>query len=158
MSILDLDRFKSFNDTFGHQAGDRLLVSAAAAWLEGIREAKANERAEQVAMLGRWGGEEFVLLALGHDLPSAVALTDSLRPKTPAGQTFSAGVAGWDGQESATEVFARADAALYAAKEGGRDQVLAAEPVRAADQMGSVPAPRQQENPHLTQERSDQPS
>jgi diguanylate cyclase (GGDEF)-like protein len=128
VAILDLDRFKSFNDTFGHQAGDSLLVAAAAGWRTGLETARAAVGPGRAAMLGRWGGEEFVLLLLGHDPDAALALVDGLRGLTPAGQTFSAGVARWDGLESPAELFARADTALYAAKEGGRDRVVAAAP------------------------------
>jgi len=127
VAVLDLDHFKAFNDTFGHQAGDSLLVAASAQWRGHLETARAGVGLGRAAMLGRWGGEEFVLLLLGHDLPQAVALVDDLRPSTPAGQTFSAGVAGWDGLESATELFERADTALYTAKSAGRNQVRAAE-------------------------------
>ncbi|MCE0540456.1 GGDEF domain-containing protein [Kineosporia rhizophila] len=142
VAVLDLDRFKSFNDTFGHQAGDSLLVAAAAAWKAHLDAVGAGAGPERSVMLGRWGGEEFVVLLLGHDLPAAAALIDSLRPTTPAGQTFSAGVSGWDGLESAAEVFARADAALYAAKAGGRDQVRVADP--PGPRSGEAPAPKVQ--------------
>ncbi|MCD5314940.1 GGDEF domain-containing protein [Kineosporia babensis] len=128
VSILDLDRFKAFNDTYGHQAGDSLLVTAAAAWREQMQAERADVGEGRAAMLGRWGGEEFVLLALGHDLTAAAALVDSMRAVTPAGQTFSAGVAQWDGLESAEAVFSRADQALYEAKDGGRDRVCLAAP------------------------------
>jgi diguanylate cyclase (GGDEF)-like protein len=132
VAVLDLDHFKAFNDTYGHQAGDRLLVTASAAWRGHLEAARAGVGLGRSAMLGRWGGEEFVLLLLGHELSQAVALVDSLRRVTPAGQTFSAGVARSDGLETPKEVFARADAAMYAAKAAGRDQVLAAELGREA--------------------------
>ena len=103
------------------------LITASAAWRGHLDTTRAGVGLGRSAMLGRWGGEEFVLLLLGHDLSHAVALVDSLRKVTPAGQTFSAGVALSDGLETPKEVFARADAALYAAKAAGRDQVLAAE-------------------------------
>ncbi|WP_106211034.1 GGDEF domain-containing protein [Kineococcus rhizosphaerae] len=126
VAVLDLDRFKAFNDTYGHQAGDQLLVQASAAWRERLVVDRVGAGAGRSAMLGRWGGEEFLLLVLGRDLASAVAVVDSLRAVTPAGQTFSAGVAQWDGTSSAAELFAAADTALYAAKCGGRDAVVAA--------------------------------
>ncbi|GAB6899126.1 GGDEF domain-containing protein [Kineosporia succinea] len=132
VGVLDLDRFKAFNDTYGHQAGDGLLVTAAAAWHEHLESARVGVGLGRSMMLGRWGGEEFVLLLLGHDLAGAAAVLDSLRATTPAGQTFSAGVACWDGLESAGEVFARADAALYTAKSSGRDRVHAAASAPAA--------------------------
>ena len=143
VAVLDLDRFKAFNDTFGHQAGDSLLVAAASAWSGRLDAAHAGVGPGRAAMLGRWGGEEFVLLLLGHDLQEALALVDGLRARTPAGQTFSAGVARWSGLESPAELFERADAALYAAKEGGRDRVLPAAPAPVSgDGAASAPVSR----------------
>ncbi|MCI2237209.1 GGDEF domain-containing protein [Paenibacillus sp. TRM 82003] len=118
LAVLDLDRFKVFNDTFGHQAGDRLLTEAAAAWKRRLRGTGA--------LLVRWGGEEFTVLLPGHDLEDAAALVEQLSAVTPAGQTFSAGVARWDGEEDPAELTARADRALYRAKAAGRSRVLTA--------------------------------
>jgi diguanylate cyclase (GGDEF)-like protein len=114
LAVLDLDHFKNFNDTHGHQAGDRLLKEAAAVWV-------ANMRA--VDLVARYGGEEFVALLPGASAAEAVELLDRLRPLTPAGCTFSAGVATWNGTESADELIARADRTLYRAKAAGRDRV-----------------------------------
>lgn len=161
VAVLDLDRFKAFNDTFGHQAGDSLLVAASAAWQGHLESSRAAIGLGRAAMLGRWGGEEFILLLLGHDLAQAVSLVDEMRSVTPAGQTFSAGVADWDGLESAAELFERADAALYTAKTGGRDQVRAAEP-RQPNPLGendADPGPEETSGrcsgPRATPERSD---
>jgi diguanylate cyclase (GGDEF)-like protein len=114
VAMLDLDRFKLFNDTYGHPAGDRLLKSAAAAW---------QERLRSVDYLARYGGEEFIVLLPGADSAEALAVIDRLRDGTPLGQTFSAGVATWDGTETSDELVARADAGLYAAKENGRNRI-----------------------------------
>ncbi|WP_432488270.1 GGDEF domain-containing protein [Kineococcus sp. SYSU DK018] len=117
-AMLDLDRFKSFNDTFGHPAGDQLLSQAATAWggaLDGTG-----------AVLARWGGEEFLVLLPGRDLAEAAAVVEGLRPRTPLAQTFSAGVAQWDRTEPLADLVARADAALYEAKHAGRDRVVTA--------------------------------
>lgn len=122
LAMVDLDRFKAFNDTFGHQAGDRLLVEATAAWLAAL----AGPSGSADAMLARWGGEEFVVLLPEHDLAAAGAVLEALRPTTPAGQSFSAGVAQWDGVEEASALVLRADTALYAAKADGRDRVVLA--------------------------------
>ncbi|GII22114.1 GGDEF domain-containing protein [Planosporangium mesophilum] len=117
LAVLDLDHFKAFNDTYGHQAGDRLLEETAATWV-------ANLRA--VDLVARYGGEEFVALLPGATEAEAVALLDRLRPLTPMGCTFSAGVATWNGLESADELVARADRAMYRAKDAGRNRVEAA--------------------------------
>jgi diguanylate cyclase (GGDEF)-like protein/PAS domain S-box-containing protein len=117
VAIMDLDHFKRYNDTHGHQGGDRLLKEAAAAW-------KATVRSTD--LLARYGGEEFALLAPACPLEDVGFLADRLRSVVPGGATVSIGVAAWDGQETADELVARADAALYAAKEGGRDRYVIA--------------------------------
>jgi diguanylate cyclase (GGDEF)-like protein len=113
IALIDLDHFKRFNDTYGHQAGDRLLKSAAAAWGEALRTSD---------VLYRYGGEEFGLVLAESSLEQAIAVVERLRPGTPEEQTFSAGVACWDGQETAEHLVARADVALYAAKAAGRNR------------------------------------
>jgi diguanylate cyclase (GGDEF)-like protein len=113
VAVLDLDRFKRFNDEFGHPAGDRLLKGASAAWRAALR---ATDE------LVRYGGEEFVVLLPGADSHEAATVMERLRPVTPAGQTFSAGIATWDALETSDELVARADRALYHAKNQGRDR------------------------------------
>ena len=117
VSMLDLDSFKAFNDRFGHQAGDRLLKEATAAW-------RSLLRAED--LLARYGGEEFCLLMAGGPAAAAAETVERLKAATPLGQTFSAGLAQWDGCESPEQLLGRADAALYEAKRGGRDRVVVA--------------------------------
>jgi diguanylate cyclase (GGDEF)-like protein len=112
VALLDLDRFKVYNDTHGHPAGDRLLVDAAKNW----RIALAGTG----LALARWGGEEFAVMAVGVDPERVEVLLAELRLVVPHGQTFSAGVAAWDGAEGLDALVARADAALYAAKHAGR--------------------------------------
>ena len=119
IALLDLDRFKDFNDSHGHQAGDRLLRSAARAWLTALRPSDT---------LARFGGEEFLVVIPDADLAAGMALVERLRSLVPERQTVSAGVAAWDGQEAMAELVARADAALYRAKGRGRNQVVAAAP------------------------------
>jgi diguanylate cyclase (GGDEF)-like protein len=127
--MLDLDHFKLYNDEHGHQAGDRLLAGAAAAWTATVREGDA---------IARYGGEEFTALLPHCALSEAMSLADRLRAVTPRECTCSAGVAEWDGNESADDVVGRADAALYAAKHAGRDRAVAAEPASVvADQGGT---------------------
>ncbi|HET8614023.1 MAG TPA: GGDEF domain-containing protein [Actinomycetales bacterium] len=118
VAMLDLDHFKVFNDTYGHQAGDRLLVEAAHAWVSGLSDTD---------VLARYGGEEFMVIMPGRDAHEALALVDALRALTPAGQTFSGGVATWDGTEPSAEALHRADVAMYVAKRAGRDRVVSAE-------------------------------
>jgi diguanylate cyclase (GGDEF)-like protein len=118
VALLDLDHFKAFNDLRGHQAGDRLLREAAAAW---------QGRLRGVDVLARYGGEEFGLILPGCRPEIAVGIVDRLRELTPEGETSSAGVAGWDGTETVDALVARTDRALYAAKRGGRDRTVLAE-------------------------------
>jgi diguanylate cyclase (GGDEF)-like protein len=121
MAMLDLDHFKLFNDELGHQAGDRLLKAAAAAWRAQLRTTDT---------ITRYGGEEFAAVLPSCTLEDAVHLIERMRAATPAGQTCSAGVAHWNGEETPEELVARADTALYEAKHSGRDRVVvaAAEP------------------------------
>ncbi|MBU2664482.1 GGDEF domain-containing protein [Actinoplanes bogorensis] len=114
VALVDLDRFKQFNDTYGHPAGDRLLKSAAAAWHGALRPSDT---------LARWGGEEFVVLLPGAEVSEAREILERALGATPLGQTFSAGVAVWDGEETSYELIERADAALYRAKAAGRRQI-----------------------------------
>jgi diguanylate cyclase (GGDEF)-like protein len=115
VAILDLDHFKKFNDTYGHPAGDKLLRGAADGWVTKLRA---------VDILGRYGGEEFIALLPAAPGAEAAAVIDRLREATPSGQTFSSGVATWDGQETGEEMIARADRALYEAKAGGRNRTV----------------------------------
>ncbi|HTU15082.1 MAG TPA: sensor domain-containing diguanylate cyclase [Solirubrobacterales bacterium] len=115
IAILDLDHFKRFNDSRGHQAGDRLLREAAAAWKDALRKDD---------MIFRWGGEEFTVILPHCDREQSIEVAERLRSATPGDQTSSAGVSTWNGSESAESLFARTDAALYQAKESGRDQTV----------------------------------
>ena len=117
VAVLDLDRFKSFNDEHGHQAGDRLLKQSAAAWASQLRPSD---------MLARHGGEEFGLLLPGCTLEDAKVFVQRLRAAMPEGETVSAGIACWDETESPESLVGRADAALYAAKRAGRDRLVTA--------------------------------
>ncbi|MBN9072689.1 MAG: GGDEF domain-containing protein [Rhizobiales bacterium] len=122
--VCDLDHFKAVNDTYGHAAGDRVLVSFAALLKESLTE-------KHVA--GRIGGEEFVSLLSGVNLSTARLFAEGARTAfsartmdgLPSGHrcTASFGVAQLQSGESLASLMARADAALYAAKRGGRDRV-----------------------------------
>ena len=117
VAMLDLDFFKNYNDERGHQAGDRLLKQSAAAW---VNELRASDT------LARYGGEEFTVALPGCSLLNAKDIVERLRAAMPSGQTVSAGVACWNGRESAEELVGRADAALYEAKRSGRDRLVTA--------------------------------
>ncbi len=117
LALLDLDHFKTYNDTLGHQAGDTHLRRTAAAWRRELRT---------VDVLARYGGEEFGILLPATPLSEASDAIDRVRSATPHDQTASAGVVQWDGQESGDALLARADAALYRAKRAGRAVTLAA--------------------------------
>ncbi|MCO8275152.1 GGDEF domain-containing protein [Actinoplanes sp. TRM 88003] len=114
VAIIDLDHFKQYNDQHGHQGGDELLSLAAEAW-------RAELRPED--LLARYGGEEFGAIFDHSRLADADLIIERLQAVTPDGQTFSAGAAQWDGAETADDLLARADAALYAAKRAGRDRL-----------------------------------
>jgi diguanylate cyclase (GGDEF)-like protein len=117
VAILDLDRFKEYNDAHGHQAGDRFLKRMAGIWSQVLRAGD---------ILARYGGEEFALALPGTNLEHAQRMLERLCGLLPEGQTCSAGVCRWDGSESAEALTARADGALYSAKEAGRARVVGA--------------------------------
>jgi diguanylate cyclase (GGDEF)-like protein len=124
--MLDVDRFKSVNDTYGHEEGDRVLQHVAAAMLSAIREEDA---------CFRYGGEEFAVILRSTDAAGAMRAGDRLLG-TLVGQpallgpnrdsrtiTVSGGVAtGTDDRHD--DVVARADAAMYRAKEAGRARIV----------------------------------
>lgn len=123
--VLDLDHFKKFNDTHGHQAGNLLLRALA----DCVRHEKRDSD-----FAARFGGEEFVVLVPG-DATDAVRLAERLRTAVsqlelpqlgPAGKvTVSIGVASFPEQaNNAAELFERADQALYVAKENGRNRTI----------------------------------
>ncbi len=116
VAVLDLDEFKRFNDDHGHQAGDALLAEAAHSWQSQLRATD---------VLARYGGEEFAAVIPAWPLETAVTVVERLREATPSGLTASAGVASWNREETAAELFGRADAALYQAKQSGRNRTVA---------------------------------
>ena len=121
IAILDLDHFKRINDTHGHKTGDAVLVGPP-------RRCGSHLRAED--QLGRLGGEEFLILLPDTDADAAGHAAEKLRVElaaapTPVPVTVSIGLATWDG-EAPEDLLHRADEALYAAKDAGRDRVMAA--------------------------------
>ena len=123
IALLDLDYFKRYNDTRGHQAGDTLLRETAQALSAKLRAGD---------LIARYGGEEFALLLHGCDGDNALKFFERLQGATLEGQTFSAGVAETDGKEEGTAALQRADEALYRAKAGGRNRTVLAERSRVA--------------------------
>lgn len=122
--LVDVDRFKQINDTLGHATGDAVLQEIAV-------RLRAEVRAEDI--VGRWGGEEFLLLAPGSDLKGRQQLAERLRRAVADGPiitrdghrlavTISVGCAGGPADDPGI-VLARADAARYGAKAAGRDVV-----------------------------------
>jgi diguanylate cyclase len=125
--VLDLDHFKTINDTWGHQAGDRVLKHVA-------RELASRIRTQD--FIARYGGEEFVLLLPDTDLAGALRTGENLRQHlagchfkyrdAPVAVTISCGIAEAARGETVDAAMARADQALYAAKERGRNRCEAA--------------------------------
>jgi diguanylate cyclase (GGDEF)-like protein len=117
LAIIDIDHFKTYNDTHGHLAGDAVLRGCAAAW-------DGELRGEDTIL--RFGGEEFLAILPNCEPADAAEIVERLRAAMPDGQTCSAGLATWTRVESVDELVARADKALYEAKESGRDRLIAA--------------------------------
>jgi diguanylate cyclase (GGDEF)-like protein len=118
VAVLDLDHMSAFNMLRGEREGDRLVKETAACWRGELRE---------IDVLARLEGVEFAVILPGCGLGEAVEVVDRVRAATPRGQTASAGVARWDGEEPAELLLARAQDALAAAKSSGRNVTIAAE-------------------------------
>jgi diguanylate cyclase (GGDEF)-like protein len=121
--LFDIDKFKHFNDTHGHEAGDYVLMTLCRILQNKLRPTDT---------LGRWGGEEFLVLAGTCDLVGGTHLAERLRQSTEelnlgklGGVTISIGVAAWRPGESRENLVARADQAMYRAKQNGRNRVEA---------------------------------
>ncbi|WP_417568016.1 diguanylate cyclase [Marinobacter sp.] len=120
--LLDIDHFKKVNDSWGHEAGDELLRQVAFA---------ARGVLRQEDHIGRWGGEEFVVVATGASREDGVVLAERIRAaiadvrisQMPEGVTASIGVATWRPDDKRKELVARADKTMYAAKSGGRNRI-----------------------------------
>jgi len=118
VAVLDVDHMSRFNLVRGEREGDRLIKEAASSWASGLRE---------IDLLCRLQDEEFGVVLPGCGLGEACEVVDRLRERTPRGQTASAGVARWDGDEPAELLLVRARDALASAKAAGRDTTIAAE-------------------------------
>jgi len=122
--LCDIDHFKHINDTYGHLSGDKVLQEFTSLCKEHLRD---------IDVLGRWGGEEFLIIVPGTDLSGALNLAEKLRRAievfdfTDAGRvTASFGVAAIQEAEERDHLLKRMDEALYQAKEQGRNQVVGA--------------------------------
>lgn len=121
--LLDVDHFKSVNDTYGHPVGDAVLVAVS-------QVIQANVRGQD--LVGRWGGEEFLVICRDATVDTAQALAEKLRSAlqnhaiaVTGPKTASFGVTAYRTGDRIADVVNRADAALYRAKEGGRNRVVA---------------------------------
>lgn len=134
VAVLDLDHFKLVNDRHGHQAGDEVLSEFADRATTLLRDADWLARVDDTVVdFGRFGGEEFLAILPGTDLSGARLAAERLRRKIaekpfetcdgPIDCTVSIGVAEHRPGEEVHRTIARADQALYAAKNGGRDRV-----------------------------------
>lgn len=125
LAIWDLDHFKEINDQLGHQAGDKTLIIVAKTFMNLIRD---------VDMIARFGGEEFIMLLPAASGPDALKVVERIREKLAGtklryrgkeiGVTASCGLAEFAAGEEMETVFTRADAALYQAKEQGRNRCV----------------------------------
>ena len=132
LMMLDIDHFKPFNDNFGHQIGDQVLRLVARCLIDGV---KGRDRAV------RYGGEEFAIILPETPLKAGIVVGDALRKSVESREvvnrtsnqnlgkiTLSVGVAELQPGETVESLISRADAALYTAKQNGRNQVAAAYP------------------------------
>lgn len=119
--LLDIDHFKQVNDVHGHQVGDQVLEKVANILVENTRK---------IDTVGRWGGEEFLIVCPNTDSAGTKILAQNLRLAIAqydfpvvGNKTASFGVSSFQPEDHAKDIVARADSALYAAKHGGRNRV-----------------------------------
>lgn len=119
--MIDIDNFKSINDTYGHEGGDRVLKGVASYIQTNMRKSDT---------FARWGGEEFVIISLMQDLHQAVIFADRLRDGISkivfpdmGSVTCSFGVAEYDGKSDGDTILKRSDERLYEAKRAGKNRV-----------------------------------
>lgn len=125
LAVCDIDRFKSVNDTFGHQTGDRVLQ---------VLGRTISQRLRSVDFMARYGGEEFVIILPETSPDAAFKLLDMIREaiakapfrfkQEPLDVTLSVGIVSVHNDETIDEAFARADKLLYRAKDEGRNRCL----------------------------------
>jgi diguanylate cyclase len=135
MAVIDIDHFKRFNDTWGHQTGDQVIRYVASVM---------GRVGDTPRLAARYGGEEFAILFPREDMAEVARELDAVRREVGSrtlkrrstnedlgAVTISIGVAQYQKGEGAAGLLERADAALYASKRGGRDQVSCADTVQA---------------------------
>ena len=131
LAVIDIDHFKKFNDTWGHQTGDQVLR-----YVAGV----IARMAPQPRFAARYGGEEFAMIFPREETPKVVETLESIRQEVASRQlkrrstnddlgtiTISSGLAEWRSGDSADDLVGRADAALYASKHAGRNRVTVAD-------------------------------
>jgi len=119
--MIDIDFFKDINDTYGHQVGDEVLIALSKILKQSVRE---------VDILGRWGGEEFIIICPNTDEDGAFSLAEIIRINVQEHKyksidklSISCGVASIDDTLDENSILKKADKALYRAKELGRNRV-----------------------------------
>ncbi len=125
LAVWDIDHFKAINDTFGHKAGDKALRIVAQKLAQEVRETD---------FVARYGGEEFIMLFINTSVMDALAKADSIREAIagapfrygdkPLRITLSCGLSQLRAIDTVDQLFERADQALYAAKQGGRNRCV----------------------------------
>lgn len=123
MAIVDIDRFKLINDRYGHPAGDKSLTAVAHA---------LKAHCERIGIVARFGGEEFAVVLPGVGIAEAGLHCESMRASVEAMTqdiplTVSIGIARFRAGDKVSDLYARADEALYAAKRAGRNRVMTIE-------------------------------
>jgi diguanylate cyclase len=142
LAVLDIDHFKRINDELGHLGGDEVLRTFARIAQQGVRGGD---------VFGRYGGEEFLLIFPATSLLPSLNTCERIRAQVESHAwagllkgrvTVSIGVTQYVLGESMLEFFARADTAMYMAKEGGRNQVVVEEPIAKGDsQLSDLSVP-----------------
>ena len=128
-AMIDIDEFKGVNDTYGHWTGDMVITSLAKV---------LRQRLRKTDIVGRYGGEEFVVILPETDGPTAFAILDKIRDRFSrihhaSGDvgffvTFSCGIATYPAAGDQARLTTAADEALYEAKRSGRNRVVSADP------------------------------